>query len=127
MGVSPTRQNGTRSDRFASKFDKKKRNKLQKDATTEIREAKQKLRKNIHSYSWWSKFIQLASIIVFYFSSSIALTFYQKDLLKVRKNELNNQCSKAYGRYQLYKGIKEINNTCFYAVTSFIIPHLCAF
>ena len=46
MGVSPTRQNGTRSDRFASKFDKKKRNKLQKDATTEIREAKQKLRKN---------------------------------------------------------------------------------
>jgi len=83
MGVSPTRQNGTRSDRFASKFDKKKRNKLQKDATTEIREAKQKLRKNIHSYSWWSKFIQLASIIVFYFSSSIALTFYQKDLLKI--------------------------------------------
>ena len=92
MGVSPTRQNGTRSDRFASTFDKKKRHKLQKDATTEIREAKQKLRKNIHSYSWWTKFIQLASVIVFYFSSSIALTFYQKDLLKVRNNALNNQC-----------------------------------
>ena len=83
MGVSPTHKNTGRSDRFTSRFNKKKRTQLQKDAKAEMQEAKQKIRKNVHSLSWWSNFMKLGSVIIFYFSSSIALTFYQKDLIKV--------------------------------------------
>ena len=84
MGVSPTRSNNRSDHSFTSRFNKKKRNQLQKDAKTEMVVAKDKLKKNVKSASWWSSFLKLALIIVFYFSSSIALTFYQKDLLKVR-------------------------------------------
>ena len=84
MGVSPTRSNSRSDHSFTSRFNKKKRNQLQKDAKTEMVVAKDKLKKNVKSASWWSSFLKLGLIIVFYFSSSIALTFYQKDLLKVR-------------------------------------------
>ena len=84
MGVSPTHKNGLRIEPFSSRFDKKRRNELQKEAKAELREAKQKLTKNVKSFSWWSNFFRLGLIMVFYFSSSIALTFYQKDLIKVR-------------------------------------------
>ena len=84
MGVSPTRSNSKTDPSFVSRFNKKKRNQLRKDAKTEIAVAKDKLKKNVKSVSWWSSFLKLGLIIIFYFSSSIALTFYQKDLLKVR-------------------------------------------
>ena len=83
MGVSPTRSNSKNDNNFTSRFNKKKRNQLKKDAKTEIVVAKDKLKKNVKSASWWSNFLKLGLIIIFYFSSSIALTFYQKDLLKV--------------------------------------------
>ena len=83
MGVSPTRKNERNNLHYTSRFNKKKRSQLQKDAKAEIKDAKQKFKKNVHSYSWWSNFVRLSLIIIFYFSSSIALTFYQKDLLKV--------------------------------------------
>ena len=83
MGVSPTNKNGRYAKPFSSKFNKRKRNELQREAKAEIREVQHKLSRNIQSYSWWSNFFRLGIIIIFYFSSSIALTFYQKDLIKV--------------------------------------------
>ena len=81
--MSPTNKNGRYTKPFSSKFNKRKRNELQREAKAEIREVKHKLSRNIQSYSWWSNFFRLGIIIIFYFSSSIALTFYQKDLIKV--------------------------------------------
>ena len=83
MGVSPTRSNSKNDNNFTSRFNKKKRNQLKKDAKTEMVVAKGKLKKNVKSASWWSNLLKLGLIVIFYFSSSIALTFYQKDLLKV--------------------------------------------
>ena len=82
--MSPTIERGRRTEQFTKKFGKKRRNEFKKEAKAEIRGAKQKLSKNLYSFAWWSSFFWLGLIIIFYFSSSIALTFYQKDLLKVR-------------------------------------------
>ena len=97
MGVSPTHKNGRRNEPFAPRFDKKRRNELQKEAKAEIREAKQKLSKNVQSVSWWTNLVRLGLIIIFYFSSSIALTFYQKDLIKVRIKDLNTRLTRNLG------------------------------
>ena len=57
------------------------KHKLKRNADRELKEAKRKLKTNVSSASWWSNVTKLLIIIAFYFSSSIALTFYQKDLI----------------------------------------------
>ena len=58
----PTRSNSKGDRTFSSRFSKKKRNQLRKDAKTEIVVAKDKLKKNVKSASWWSSFLKLLKI-----------------------------------------------------------------
>jgi len=51
---------------------------VQKEASQELNQAQNRLM----SMSWWKSCLQLLVITAFYFISSIALTFYQKDLIQ---------------------------------------------
>ena len=72
MGISP------------QKSRKKKRKwlkDLKTEASQELNIAQTTFKSNLCSFSWWKKAFILVLIIGFYFVSSIALTFYQKDLI----------------------------------------------
>ena len=72
MGTSPYKSDKKKKQIKAFKHEK----------VQEIKAAKKKLSSNVSSSSWWSNVLKLMLIIVFYFISSIALTFYQKDLIQ---------------------------------------------
>ena len=61
---------------------KRRRKQLKLEAKADIREAKQTLSSNVRSASWWYSVGKLSTVTAFYFCSSVALTFYQKDLIK---------------------------------------------
>ena len=62
---------------------KRRKRELQREAKAEIKEARSKLKENVSSFDWWCGMVKLWLIIVFYFVSSVGLTFYQKDLIVV--------------------------------------------
>ena len=72
MGISPQKS-------------RKKKRKWLKDLKTEANQelniAQSQFKSNLCSFAWWKQALILVSIIAFYFVSSIALTFYQKDLI----------------------------------------------
>ena len=72
MGISPQKS-------------RKKKRKWLKDLKTEANQelniAQSQFKSNLCSFAWWKQALILVSIITFYFVSSIALTFYQKDLI----------------------------------------------
>ena len=55
---------------------------VQKDASQELNEARKNSSNRLKSMSWWKSCVRLLVITAFYFISSIALTFYQKDLIQ---------------------------------------------
>lgn len=61
-------------------FNKKSQD-LRREANIEMREAKKRLKRNVSSGTFWKNVFQLVAIVLFYFTASIALTFYQKDLI----------------------------------------------
>ena len=72
MGISP------------QKSRKKKRKwlkDLKTEASQELNIAQTQFKSNLCSFAWWKQALILVLIIAFYFVSSIALTFYQKDLI----------------------------------------------
>jgi len=72
MGTSPYKSDKKKKQIKAFKHEK----------VQDIKAAKKKLASNVSSSSWWGNVLKLMLIIVFYFISSIALTFYQKDLIQ---------------------------------------------
>ena len=72
MGTSPCKSDKKKKQIKAFKHEK----------VQDIKAAKKKLASNVSSSSWWGNVLKLMLIIVFYFISSIALTFYQKDLIQ---------------------------------------------
>ena len=88
MGVSPLhdvrRHGGGRIDATVKALTSKKRRKeLGHAAKQELNKAKKNLSENLASRQFWSKLAKLFLMIAFYFTSSIALTFYQKQLIVV--------------------------------------------
>ena len=87
MGVSPlhdSRRHGGRIDATVKALTSKKRRKeLGHAAKQELNNAKRNLSENLSSRQFWSKLAKLFLMIAFYFTSSIALTFYQKQLIVV--------------------------------------------
>ena len=77
MGLSPIRS-GTSTSQNQRKRTKKWLKGMQKDASQELNQA---VNSKLKSSSWWKSCLTLFVIIIFYFCSSIALTFYQKDLI----------------------------------------------
>lgn len=75
MGLSPVLNKKSMSSR---KRTKKWLRNVQSDAKQEL---KLQTESKLKSWSWWKSCFKLLIIIAFYFTSSIALTFYQKDLI----------------------------------------------
>lgn len=72
MGLTPIKVMSSKSKT------KKWLKSVQKDASQELNQAQNRLK----SMSWWKSCLKLIVITAFYFISSIALTFYQKDLIQ---------------------------------------------
>jgi hypothetical protein len=89
MGISPIHD--TRHQSNARRLDStvkalantKRRKELRQAAKQEFQQAKKNLSETFATKGWWMKFLKLFLMIAFYFVSSIALTFYQKQLIVV--------------------------------------------
>jgi len=92
MGVSPVpptsgERTGSRKEQMVKRTTrlirqtKRKRRELKLEAKADLQEAGKALKSNFRSASWWYSSLRLAVTVVCYFSASVALTFYQKDLI----------------------------------------------
>jgi hypothetical protein len=88
MGISPIRDGRRNSGRIDATVkaltSKKRRRELGRAAKQELNSAKKNLSENLSSKQFWAKLAKLFLMIAFYFTSSIALTFYQKQLIVVK-------------------------------------------
>lgn len=85
MGISPVHDSRNATGRFDSTVkaltNKKKRKELKEAAKEEFSQAKNNFVNQCLTKEWCSKFLKLFLMVAFYFVSSIALTFYQKQLI----------------------------------------------
>jgi hypothetical protein len=88
MGISPIHDSRQANGRFDSTVkaltDTKRRRELRQAAKQEFHTAKKNCFETCATKGFIVKFLKLFMMIVFYFVSSIALTFYQKQLIVVR-------------------------------------------
>ena len=88
MGISPihdTRQTNGRIDATMKALKStKRRQEIGRAAKQELSNAKKNFTENFSCRPFLAKFSKLFLMIAFYFASSIALTFYQKQLIMVR-------------------------------------------
>lgn len=88
MGISPIhdsrKTNGKIDATMKALKSTKRRQEIGRAAKQELTNAKKNISENFSSRHFWAKFSKLFLMIAFYFASSIALTFYQKQLIMVR-------------------------------------------
>jgi len=60
---------------------RRRKRELKLEAAAELNQAKSTIKSNFRSAGWWYSIFKLSVVVLAYFSTSVALTFYQKDLI----------------------------------------------
>jgi len=60
---------------------RRRKRELKLEAKAELSQAKSQIKSNFRSAGWWYSIFKLSAVVLVYFSASVALTFYQKDLI----------------------------------------------